>query len=388
MYKGRVFLWPNCTLKAKVLHLVHDSPLGGQAGFLKSYHRLKQDFFWHGMKSDLKIHIKECDVCQQMKSKTCHPAGLLQPLPIPDKPWSAVSMDFIDGLPRSQRMDVIMVVVDRLTKYVHFIALSHPYSAAKVAHLFAQHVFKLHGMPTSLVYDRDPIFTAKFWAELMQLQGVQLAMSTAYHPQTDGQTKVVNKSLEHYLRSFSADRPSEWYDWLYLAEFWFNTNYHTATKLTPFEALYGTAPPRLLDYIPSTTQVAAVDTLLHSRQQILSLLKQNLVAAQARMKQHSDLHRTEREFQIGDWVYLRLQPYKQQSVAYRASHKLSPRFFGPFKILQRVGLVAYRLDLPASSCIHPVFHVTCLKAKLGHNSIPLPSLPYVTLLTLYFATCI
>ena len=96
-------------------------------------------------------------------------------------------------------MDVIMVVVDRLTKYVHFIALSHPYSAAKVAHLFAQHVSKLHGMPTSLVSDRDPVFIAKFWAELMQLQGVQLAMSTAYHPQTDGQTKVVNKSLEHYL---------------------------------------------------------------------------------------------------------------------------------------------------------------------------------------------
>ena len=124
------------------------------------------------MKSDLKLHIKECDVCQQMKSETCHPARLLQPLPIPDKPWSAVSMDFIDGLSRSQRMDVIMVVVDRLTKYVHFIALSHPYSAAKVAHLFAQHVFKLHGMPTSLVSNRDPVFTVKFWAELIRLQGV------------------------------------------------------------------------------------------------------------------------------------------------------------------------------------------------------------------------
>ena len=172
LYKGRVFLWPNCDMKAKVLHLVHDSPLGGHAGFLKSYHRLKQDFFWHGMKSDLKLHIKECDVCQQMKSETCHLARLLQPLPIPDKPWSAVSMDFIDGLPRSQRMDVIMVVVDRLTKYVHFIALSHPYSAAKVAHLFARHVFKLHGMPTSLVSNRDPFFTVKFWAELMRLQGV------------------------------------------------------------------------------------------------------------------------------------------------------------------------------------------------------------------------
>ena len=121
-----------------------------------------------------------------MKQETCHLAGLLQPLPIPNKPWTTVSMDFVGGLPRSQRLDVVMVVVDRLTKYVHFIGLSHSYSAAKVATLFAQNVLKLHGMPTSIVSDRDLVFTAKFWAELFKLQGVQLAMSSAYHPQTDG----------------------------------------------------------------------------------------------------------------------------------------------------------------------------------------------------------
>ena len=225
-------------------------------------------------------------------------------------------------------------------------------------------------MPTSLISDGDPVFTTKFWAELMRLQGVRLTMSFAYHPQTDGPTKVVNKSLEHYLRSFSADRPSEWCDWLYLAEFWFNTNYHTATKFTLFEALYGTAPPRLLDYIPETTQVAVVDSVLQSRQQIMSLLKQNLVDAQARMKQQSDLHKTEREFQVGDWVYLRIKPYKQQSVAYRASHKLSLRFFGPFKIIQRVGKVAYRLNLPVGSYIQPVFHVSCSYWFLYSPSIP------------------
>ena len=169
------------------------------------------------------------------------------------------------GLPKSQRLDVVMVVVDRLTKYVHFIGLSHPYSAAKVAALFAQNVLKLHGMPTSIVSDRDPVFIAKFWAELFKLQGVQLAMSSAYHPQTDGQTEVVTKSLEHYLRSFSADRPTEWAEWLYLAEFWFNTNCHTATKMTPYEALYGYSPPRLMDYVPGTTQVATVDSILQSR---------------------------------------------------------------------------------------------------------------------------
>ena len=134
-------------------------------------------------------------------------------------------------------------------------------------------------MPTSLISDRDLVFIAKFWVKLMRIQGLQLAMSSAYHPQIDGQTEIVNKSLEHYLRFFFADRPFEWCDWLYLAEFWFNTNYHTATKFTPFEALYGTASPRLLDYIPETTQVAAVDSVLQSRQQIMSLLKQNLVNA-------------------------------------------------------------------------------------------------------------
>ena len=181
-----MFLWPTSFLIPKVLHLVHDSPLGGQAGFQKSYHRLRQDFLWQEMKTDLKTHIRECGVCQQMKHETCHLAGLLQPLPIPDKPWSAVIMDFIDGLPKSQRMDVIIVVVDKLTKCMHFIGLSHPYYAAKVAYLFAQNILKLHGMPTSLISNRDPVFTAKFWAELMKLQGVQLAMSFAYHPQTNG----------------------------------------------------------------------------------------------------------------------------------------------------------------------------------------------------------
>ena len=254
------------------------------------------------MRADLKKQIRKCGICQQMKHETCHPAGVLQPLPSPNKPWAAVSMDFVGGLPKSQRLDVVMVGVDRLTKYVYFIGLSHPYSAAKVAALFAQNVLKLHGMPTSIVSDRDSVFTAKFWAELFKLQGVQLAMSSAYHPQTDGQTEVVNKSLKHYLRSFSADRPTEWAEWLYLAEFWFNTIYHTTTKMTPYEALYGYSPSRLMDYVSGTTQVATVDSILQSRQQIMTLLKQNLVEAQARIKQQSDLHRTERVFQVGDWV--------------------------------------------------------------------------------------
>ena len=159
--------------------------------------------------------------------------------------------------------------------------------------------------------DRDPIFTAKFWAELFKLQGVQLAMSSVYHPQSNGQIEVVNKSLEHYLRSFFANNPTKWAKWLYLVEFWFNTNYHTAPKMIPYEAQYGFSPLRLVDYVPGTTQVTAVDLILHSRQHILTLLKQNFGDAQAKMERQSDLHRIERVFKVGDWVYLRLQLYKQ-----------------------------------------------------------------------------
>lgn len=144
--------------------------------------------------------------------------------------------------------------------------LSHPYTAAKVVNLHLQFVFKLHGMPSTIVNDRDPMFTSLFWKKLMKLQGVILAMSSSYHPQIDGQIKVVNKGLEHYLRVFAADKPNTWVKWLPLAKFWFNTNFHISTKMTPFEALYGYPPSRVLDYIAGTIKVGAVDLLLKDRQ--------------------------------------------------------------------------------------------------------------------------
>ena len=272
----------------------------------------------------------------------------------------------------------MFVVVDRFTKYVHFIPLAHPYTAAKVAQLFMQHVFKLHGLPSTIVSDRDPVFTSKFWSELMKLQGIGLAMSSSYHPQTDGQTEVVNKSLEHYLRAFAADRPQAWVDCLPLAEFWFNTNFHSSLKLTPFEALYGYPPPKLVDYVLGTTRVAAVDSLLQDRQQLFSLLKSNLAAAQERMKWFADKKRVDRSFAVGDWVYLRLQPYKQSSVQSKKFGKLAPRFYGPYQVIQKVGEVSYKLDLPAGSQIHPVFHVSNLKGKLGAQVVPRPALPAVS----------
>jgi hypothetical protein len=326
------------------------------------------------MQRDIKTYVRGCDTCQRIKHETSKPAGLLQLLDIPQKPWHSVSMDFVEGLPTSHKQNVVLVVVDRLTKYVHFIALTHPYTAAKVASLFLQHVFKLHGMPTSIVSDRDIAFTSLFWEELFRKQGVDLCRSSSYHPQTDGQTKVVNKSLEQYLKAFAADKPSLWVEWLPLAKYWYNTNYHATTKLSPFEALYGYKPPKLLDFVSDTTRVATMEDLLEHRQQVMGLLQDNLVAAQARMKLRADKHRQERHFEVGEWVFWRLQPFKQKTM-HKKLGKLGPKFYGPFKVLERLRAVSYKLELPADVNIHLVFHVSCLKAKIGQTITPLHKLP-------------
>ena len=330
------------------------------------------------MKKIIAEYVAQCDVCQQHKGETVANPGKLQPLPIPDSVWTDISMDFIEGLPSSKGKSTILVVVDRLTKYAHFCAVRNPYTTASIAQIFIENIVKLHGMPRSIVSDRDRIFTSKFWTELFQLQGTKLKMSTAYHPQTDGQTEVVNRCLETYLRCFASDRPKEWAKWLPWAEWWYNTTYHSSTKCAPYEALYGRPAPVIPKYVIGSAKVDQVDQELIDRDKLLQLLKDNLSTAQARMKQQADTRRSEREFSVGDWVYLRLQPYKQLSINTRASMKLSPRFYGPYQITERIGAVAYRLKLPEDAKIHPVFHISCLKPKLGEHESPQIQLPNTT----------
>lgn len=154
--------------------------------------------------------------------------GLLQPLPIPEGNFTDLSMDFIAGLPRSLNKKVTLIAVDRFTKFAHFIALAHPYTAPLAAKAYLDNVFKLHEMPNSIVSNRDPIFLSTFWQELFKIQGLALQMSSAHHPQTYGQNEVVNRCLETYLRCMCGDQPHDWCKWLALAEWWYNTNFHTA----------------------------------------------------------------------------------------------------------------------------------------------------------------
>jgi hypothetical protein len=214
------------------------------------------------MIQDIHNFVVECDVCHGNKGETVKSSGTLQPLLIPPAIWKDISMDFIISLPKLGNKSVIMVFVDHLSKYAHFCALQHPFTASMVAQIFMDQVFKLHGMPHSIVYDRDPTFTSNFWQELFKLQGTQLHLSTAYHPQTNGQTEVVNKCLETYLRCFASEKKNQWAQWLPLYEWWYNTSYHTATCMTPFEAIYGQKPPLVLSYLPGTLKDQVVDQTL------------------------------------------------------------------------------------------------------------------------------
>lgn len=245
-----------------------------------------------------------------------------------------------------------------------------------MAELFIKEIIRLHGFPSSIVSDRDKIFLSSFWKELFRLQGTKLVRSTAFHPQTDGQSKIVNKALET-LRCFINGHPKQWAKWVSWAEFCYNTSPHYSIKMTPFQALYGRPPPHLVRFGSSHTPVHHIEQLLQERDGILDEIQFNLVRAQQIMKHYADTKRCELSFDEGNLVFLKLQPYRQKSLAARPNAKLAPRFFGPYMVKQKVGKVAYLLDLPPSSQIHPVFHVSQPKPARGFT-VPFDIPPPVT----------
>nr|CAH67706.1 H0512B01.1 [Oryza sativa] len=361
----RICVPENKELKDTIMKEAHETLYSIHPGSTKMYQDLKQQFWWASMRREIAEYVALCDVCQRVKAEHQKPAGLLQPLKIPEWKWEEIGMDFITGLPRtSVGHDSIWVVVDRLTKVAHFIPVKTTYTGHKLAELYMARVVCLHGVPKKIVSDRGSQFTSKFWQKLQSELGTRLNFSTAYHPQTDGQTERVNQILEDMLRACVLDFGGSWDKNLPYAEFSYNNSYQASLQMSPNEALYGRNAVRRFFGIKLVNVKFLGPTYCERRKKKVKIIQERLRVAQSRQKSYADNRRRDLTFEEGDYVYLRVTPLRGVH-RFQTKGKLAPRFVGPFKIVSRRGEVAYQLELPQSMAgIHDVFHVSQLKKCL------------------------
>jgi hypothetical protein len=365
-------------VKNAILYECHDRPFVGHVGTSKTLKLAERSYWWPNMEQSVRRYVQSCPSCQANKDSNQKPGGLLQPLPVPEEPWESVSMDFIIHLPTTkQGHDAIFVVVDRLTKMVYLIPTYTKSSASDVARLYRDHVFVHHGYPKNFITDRDSRFNSQFWRDLQTQLGIDSCMSTAYHPQTDGQTERTNRILEDMLRHFVNPLQDNWDEHLPCAQFAINNSYQESIKTTPFRLNTGRDPQTPLSWrikdlsakdlkkrqqawglhVPSP-KTPAVDEFISTMQHDLSIAKSALHAARERQKHYADRKTRPLEFKEGDQVMLSTQNLR---LKVPGTPKLMPKWLGPLKVLKRVSPVAYKVTLPPALRVHDVFHVSLLK---------------------------
>ena len=321
------------------------------------------------MKGDVVDFVAKCLTCQQVKAEHQRPAGLLQPLWIPEWKWEDIAMDFVVGLPKTVgQHDSVWVIVDRFTKSAHFLPVKTTYTVEQYAELYIKEIVRLHGTPRSIVSDRDPTFTSKFWESLHKALGTQLRFSTAFHPQTDGQSERTIQILEDMMRACVLDFGGSWSKYLPLMEFSYNNSYQSTIGVAPYEMLYGRKCRSPIHWDEAGERSYLGPELVQETNEALEKIRARMLATQSRQKSYADLKRKSVEFQVGDHVFLRVSPMRGVK-RFGVKGKLSPRFIGPFEVLDRIGEVAYRLAMPPSlSAVHNVFHVSMLRKYVSDPS--------------------
>jgi len=338
----------------------------GHFGVAKTLAMLKEKFFWPHMKRDIQKHCASCLTCLHAKSSAM-PAGMYTPLPVASTPWEDIRMDFVLGLPRASRgVDSILVVVDRFSKMAHFIPCHKVDDLSHIAKLFFREVVRLHGLPKTIVPDRDTKFLSHFWRTLWSRLGIKLSFSTSCHPQTDGQTEVVNRSLSTLLRVVLKGNHKSWDEYLPHIEFAYNRVVHSTTKLSPFEVVYGFNPLTPLDLLPLPSPFDFVHKEGISKSQFIKDLHEKVKSQiQAQMEKIANSKKKGnriRSFNEGDLVWLHLR--KERFPQLRKS-KLSLRGDGPFQIIKKINNNAYQLDLSVEYGVHPTFNTTNLVPFTG-----------------------
>ena len=374
-HKMRLVIPEDGAIRRQLIEDNHDAPFSGHLGEEKTLAGLQRSVWWWGMGRDVAEYVRTCLTCQKIKDSHQVPAGPLQPLPIPTEKWERVSMDLITQLPKSALgYDAILVVVDYLTKMVHIAPTITAVSAPKLARLFINTVFKHHGMPRVIVSDRDIRINSTFWLHLMERLGAKTSLSTAYHPQTDGQTERMNRTIEQVLRSVVNVEQRDWDEQLPLVEFAINNAKQASTGESPFYLQTGVNPRTPLDVAMTSggapevvvgqegearaSTVNPVSDEFRARMgQTLERTKQALVRAQQRQVAFADKRRREQTFNVGDKVWLST---KNLRLPAGQTRKLSLLRIGPYRVSQVISSVAYRLQLPRHLKIHPVFHTSLL----------------------------